>query len=303
MRFCSCLDDSMLRVWFLIEKGKRLRSFNSGLDNQNGSSKCKAQIKFSCTHKVHRVMYSVDVPVLMVCVSQGIESWFGTQESILVLHKEIAKVVFFVSEVKIRAQESEKSTGRGEHGQVVDHDICGGTDGWIKMKDKCLRVLSEVADGESKACGSKKNLWISVLFRENFSEESQVNVNKFKVQHGLIRWRVQCVVIYVKRMSEVIKGSSEMAFTGTGSTVRVSREKEQQEARWSVVVTETSSGSALKVPRQCSGGFRKLRGVMNSDGTQFLNSNGDTLASCLSVILSPFPFPTSLNLIGSDIVR
>ena len=95
MRFCSCLDDSMLRVWFLIEKGKRLRSFNSGLHNQNGSSKCKAQIKFSCTHKVHRVMYSVDVPALMVCVSQGIESWFGTQESILVLHKEIAKVVFF----------------------------------------------------------------------------------------------------------------------------------------------------------------------------------------------------------------
>lgn len=31
--------------------------------------------------------------MVMVCDSQGIESWFGTQESILVLQEEIAKVV------------------------------------------------------------------------------------------------------------------------------------------------------------------------------------------------------------------
>lgn len=33
------------------------------------------------------------------------------------------------------------STEHGEHGQVVDHDICGGTYGWIKVKDKRLGLF------------------------------------------------------------------------------------------------------------------------------------------------------------------
>ena len=69
--------------------------------------------------------------------------------------------------------------------------------------------------------------------------------------------------------------------------------------RWSYVwrtyelwrIQASGGVSVSKWTSELLSGSLVAGGVMNSDGTQFLNSNGDTLASRVSVILSRFPFP------------